>query len=83
VSAYIARAYLLALPELSVVRSGFGVTVSWPSADSTGFALEQAGTLVPPISWFNNTSKVADDGTSKSVILSATNSPQFFRLRRP
>src|SRR3974390_956565 len=43
-SAYIARAYLPALPSLSIIRSGHDVIVSWPSADTDGFALEQAAT---------------------------------------
>ena len=31
----------------------------------------------------SNTSSITDDGTNKSVTLPPTNSPQFFRLRRP
>jgi hypothetical protein len=83
VSTYIARAYLLTLPALSVLRSGTKVMVSWPSADSAGFALEQAGTLAAPASWFTNTASVTDDGANRSVTIPLTNSPQFFRLRRP
>ncbi|PYI80058.1 MAG: hypothetical protein DME26_22350, partial [Verrucomicrobia bacterium] len=83
VSAYIARAYLLTLPALSVLRSGPDVMVSWPSAETAGFALEQASTLAAAPSWVTNTARVTDDGTNKSVTLPATNSPQFFRLRRP
>ena len=83
VSAYIACAYLLTLPALSVLRSGTDVMVSWPSADSAGFALEQAGTLAVAASWVTNAASVTDDGANKSVSLPATNSPQFFRLRRP
>ena len=81
-SAYVARAYLPALPTLSVRRSGTDVMVSWPSADTTGFALEQAGPLAAPANWVPNTASVADDGANKSVTLPATDSPQFFRLRR-
>ena len=86
VSAYIARAYLLTLPTLSVLRSGIpqgGIMVSWPSADTASFALEQAGTLAPPATWVTNVASITDDGTNKSVTLPATNSAQFFRLRRP
>ena len=39
-SGCIARAYLLSLPALSVFRSGTDVMVTWPSADTAGFALE-------------------------------------------
>src|SRR5439155_17091674 len=85
-SAYIARAYLLTLPTLSVLRSSTpqgGIMVSWPSADTASFTLEQAGTLAPPASWVTNAASITADGTNKSVTLPATNSPQFFRLRRP
>src|SRR2546422_535300 len=83
VSAYIARAYLLPLPTLSVFGSGSDVMVSWPSVDTAGFALEQADTLAAPATWVTNSASVTDDGTNKSVIIPATNSAQFFRLRRP
>jgi hypothetical protein len=78
VSAYIARAYLLPLPALSVRRSSPEVMVSWPSVDTAGFALEQAGTLAAPTSWVTNAASVTDDGTNKSVTLPATNSARFF-----
>jgi hypothetical protein len=74
---------LLTLPALSLVRSGTDVTVSWPSADTAGFALEQTGVIASPASWVTNSVGVADDGTNKSVTVSATNSAQFFRLRNP
>ena len=86
VSRYIARAYLLTLPALSVIRSGIpqgGIMVSWPSVDTASFVFEQARTLAPPASWVTNAASITDDGTDKSVTLPATNSPQFFRLRRP
>jgi len=86
VSPYIARAYLLTLPTLSVLRSGIpqgGIMVYWPSVDTASFELEQAGTLAIPASWVTNAAGITDDGTNKSVTLRATNSSQFFRLRRP
>jgi hypothetical protein len=86
VSPYIARAYLPTLPTLSVLRPGIpqgGITVAGPSADTASFTLEQPGTLAPPPSWLTNAASITDDGTNKSVTLPATNSSQFFRLRRP
>jgi hypothetical protein len=83
VSAHIARAYLPTLPILSMLRSASDVTVSWPSTDTAGFSLEQAGGLVIPSSWVTNSTSITDDGTNKSVTIPATNSLQFFRLRRP
>jgi hypothetical protein len=82
VSGYIARAYLLTLPALSVRRSSAEVVVSWPSADTADFRLQQAGTLAAPAGWVTNSAGVANDGTNKSVTLPATNSPQYFRLHR-
>ena len=82
-AANIARAYLLPLPALSVLRSGADVTVSWPSVDTADFTLEQASTLAAPANWVSNTASIADDGTNKSVTIPATNGAQFFRLRRP
>ena len=82
VSPFIARAYLLDLPALSVRRSGSDVMVSWPSADTSGFALEQAGVLSGRASWVSNNVPITDDGVKKSVTVPATNSAQFFRLSR-
>jgi hypothetical protein len=82
-SAFIARAHLPALPALSVLRSGAQVTISWPSADTAGFFLEQADTLAAPINWVSNTANATDDGTNTSVTIPATNAFQFFRLHRP
>ena len=83
VSGFIARAYLPTLPTLAVIHSGADVMVSWPSAGTAGFALEQAGTLAAPASWVSNTASVTVDGTNKSVTIPATNSAQFLRLSRP
>ena len=82
-SAYVARAYLPALPTLSVLRSSENVTVSWPMVDTAGFALEQAGPLAGPAGWVTNSATITDGGTNKSATIPATNSSQFFRLRRP
>ena len=82
VSPYIARAYLPALPALSALCSDTQVMVSWPSVDTAGFALEQAGTLATPAGWVT-AAGITDDGTNKSLTIPATNSAQFFRLRRP
>ncbi len=83
VSAYIARAHLPSRPALSVVRSGKGVMVSWPSVDAAGFALQQADKLAPPISWVPVTVSITDAGSNKAVTIPATNSHQFFRLQGP
>ena len=81
-SSFIARAYRLALPPLSVLRSGPEVTVSWPAAGTADFILEQAGALAAPVNWEASSAPVANDGTSRSVSVPAINTTQFFRLRR-
>jgi trimeric autotransporter adhesin len=83
VSAYIARAYLPVFPSLSIRRTGSQVRISWPSADTAGFALEQAAALATPTSWTTNSAPVTNDGTNKSVAIPTTNRAQYFRLRRP
>ena len=83
VSAYIARAYLPTLPTLSLLPSGNNVSLSWPSPDTSDFLLEQTDTLNPRPTWLANSAPITDDGTNKSITLPATNSSQFFRLRRP
>jgi hypothetical protein len=83
VSPFIARAYLPDLPSLSVLSDNAGVNVSWPTAEGSGFVLEQGSTLAGQSNWITNTASVSDDGTNKSVIIAATNGPTFFRLRRP
>jgi len=40
VSAYVARAYLLPLPILSVISSETDLKVSWPSPNTADFTLE-------------------------------------------
>jgi len=82
VSGFIARAYLLPLPILSILGSGSDITLSWNSADP-GFTLEQSPSLASPPLWTPNTATITDDGTTKSLTLPATNSIQFFRLRKP
>src|SRR5439155_10127011 len=83
ISVYFARAYLLPLPTLSVLRSTPNVIVSWPSPDTADFSLEQSATVSPAATWLPNSAPITDDGTNKSITFPATNSPQFFRLRRP
>jgi hypothetical protein len=45
--------------------------------DATSEHAGHAGELIP------NSATIIDDGTNKSVTVPATNSAQFFRLRRP
>ncbi|HEY1172598.1 MAG TPA: hypothetical protein VGH19_14605 [Verrucomicrobiae bacterium] len=64
-------------PQLSIVRNGSNLTISWPS-DISGFILEEASTLNSPIVW-QPTSGV----TGSSLIISLTAGPKFYRLKKP
>jgi hypothetical protein len=79
----IARTYLGTVPALSLARSGSSAVVSWPTADTDGFALEQAAALGAGSGWVSNTTAIADDGTNRWVTVPATDAAQVFRLRRP
>jgi hypothetical protein len=68
-------------PSLVILGSGSSAALSWPSADTAAFALEQAGALANPTSWSTVAATATDDGTNRSVTLPATNGSQFFRLR--
>jgi hypothetical protein len=71
------------MPLLTITRTPTNtVAVSWPSAETAGFALEEASTLTEPVIWGTNTAAATDDGTNKSVTVPATNTARFFRLRR-
>ena len=70
-------------PLLSIRSSGGNITLSWPSAGSAGFVLEQSSDLAMPQGWAANTATVTDDGARKSVTIPATNHLQFFRLHLP
>jgi hypothetical protein len=79
----IARVFLGTIPVLSLARSGTQAVVSWPTADTDGFALEQAATLSAGSVWVSNTAAIDDDGTNRRVTVPATNGAKFFRLLRP
>lgn len=64
-------------PQLSVVRIGGTVFISWPS-ETVGFELEQTSNLRPPATW----TPVAGVA-SNSLITPATPGTHFFRLRKP
>lgn len=70
-------------PRLSVVRVGGNVIISWPSADSVGFIVEQSGTPGTLASWSTSGATLTDNGTTKSMTVPATPGYKFFRLRKP
>jgi hypothetical protein len=70
--------------QLSVVRSNSNISISWPAAP-TGFRLQSAGALEPPVSWTTVTAPVTVNTNSvvNTVTLPAGGTKQFFRLLRP
>jgi len=68
-------------PLLSIVRSNATVVVSWPSP-STGFVLQQ-NTDLTLSDWTAPLEAVSDDGTTRSLTVSAASGPRFYRLFRP
>ena len=70
----------LGAPTLTVTHSGNSVTVSWPSP-STGFQLEQNSNLATT-NWTTSGFTISDDGTNKSITISAPTGNLFFRLKQ-
>ena len=68
-------------PTLTITRAGGSVIVSWPSP-STGWTLQQNANLALANGW-SASSGIADDGTTKSLTLTASTGNLFFRLYKP
>ena len=72
----------LAAPPLAVRRAGNSVVLSWPT-NAPGFTLQSVTNLVPPSAWTNAADVPVVIGMEFTVTNTATNSGQFFRLRKP
>ncbi len=68
-------------PALTVTRSGASVVVSWPSP-STGFVLQQNGSVNNALGWINYGGSISDNGTIKSSTISPPIGNLFFRLKK-
>ena len=71
------------LPSLKRLQSnakGKRMNLSWP-APSTGFALQESGSLDPSGAWSNSTLTVSVTNAQNVVTIDATNAAKFFRLR--
>src|SRR5271157_6306975 len=66
-------------PPLTVTVAAHTVTVSWPSS-ATGFVLQQS-TGLDPSNWQPVPQQVNDNGTTKSITLSAPSGSLFYRLK--
>jgi len=71
-------------PPLSIIADGANVVVTWPAADTgfttTGYTLESATNLVPPVAWQTNSTAPIVIGGQNVITNSITGSQQFFRL---
>ena len=72
----------LAPPALAVRRAGNSVVLSWPT-NAPGFTLQSMTNLVAPSAWTNAADVPVVIGMEFTVTNTATNSGQFFRLRKP
>jgi hypothetical protein len=68
-----------ASPQLSVSVSGQEVIISWPSP-STGFTLQE-NTSLNPATWQGVQQTITDNGTTKSITLTAPAGNTFYRLK--
>ena len=68
-------------PILRVGRSAKSVQLSWPS-DATNYVLEAANSLASGTLWRTVTNASTSQNGWKTLTLSVTNTPQFFRLKK-
>jgi hypothetical protein len=73
-------------PPLSITADGANVVLTWPAADTgfttTGYRLESATNLVPPVAWqTNSTAPVVVNGQN-TVTNPITGTQMFFRLKQ-
>jgi hypothetical protein len=68
---------------LTITRIGASVFISWPSP-STGFNLQVATDLVPGNwTYYVGPPNIADNGIIKSLTLTPSSTPHFYRLKNP
>jgi hypothetical protein len=85
-SAYAAMANLPVPPTLSIIADGANMVVTWPDAATgytTGYTLESATNLVPPVAWQTNSTPPIVIGGQNVIISPISGSQQFFRLFNP
>jgi hypothetical protein len=86
VSAYAAMAYLPVPPTLSIIADGANMVLTWPDAATgytTGYTLESATNLLPPVAWQTNATPPIVIGGQNVVTNPISGSQQFFRLFNP
>jgi hypothetical protein len=73
---------LIIPPQLTIIRSGTNVTLTWPT-NATGFTLEFATNLVSPIFWNTNSPAPVVINRQNTVTNPIPGTHQFFRLSNP
>ena len=70
-------------PLLKVKRVGNTVEISWATADSGGFLLEETGSLAGTINWAGVSTSATVAATDFVVTVPASTGFHFYRLRKP
>ena len=74
-------------PPLSIIADGANVVLTWPAADTgfttTGYRVESATNLVPPVIWQTNSTLPIVIGGQNVIISPISGSQMFFRLFSP
>jgi hypothetical protein len=73
-------------PTLSIIADGANLVLTWPDAATgftTGYTLESATNLLPPVAWQTNSTPPIVIGGQNVVTNPISGSPQFFRLFNP
>jgi len=86
VSACAAMVNLPVPPTLSIIMDGANELLIWPDTPTgytTGYTLESATNLVPPVAWQTNSTTPIVIGGQNVIINPITGSQQFFRLFIP
>lgn len=80
-STQITQLIVTAPPQLSLLLVGRNATISWPSS-ATGYQLQSAPGLVPPVVWSSVTQTPSTNGNTISVLVPISSGQQFFRLQK-
>jgi hypothetical protein len=78
-AAYLARAYLLERPVLSILRSDTDATLSWPTFYET-FVLQQNPDPANSTTWSNANYPLTTNNATKRATVPITSTNHFFRL---
>ena len=69
----------VSVPQLSIISSGTNVVLMWPT-NATGFNLQSAAALIPPITWGAVTPLPTIVNGKNTVTNPVSGTAQFYRL---